>query len=52
MEEFLDTLQSGYDYTIEFRNPSWNTEAHGMLNHNLVTLIHTSWLIFTFSDYR
>jgi uncharacterized protein YecE (DUF72 family) len=26
-EEFLDRLPSGYDYAIEFRNPSWNTEG-------------------------
>ena len=26
-EEFLDRLPSGYDFAIEFRNPSWNTEG-------------------------
>jgi uncharacterized protein YecE (DUF72 family) len=26
-EEFLDRLPSGYDYALEFRNPSWNTEG-------------------------
>jgi uncharacterized protein YecE (DUF72 family) len=26
-EEFLDRLPSGYDYAIELRNPSWNTEG-------------------------
>jgi len=26
-KEFLDRLPSGYDYALEFRNPSWNTEA-------------------------
>ena len=26
-EEFLDRLPGGYDYAIEFRNPSWNTEG-------------------------
>ena len=26
-EEFLDRLPSGYDYAIEFRHPSWNTEG-------------------------
>ena len=33
-EEFLDRLPSGYDYAIEFRNPSWNTEGPWeMLKH-------------------
>ena len=26
-EEFLDRLPRGYDYAIEFRHPSWNTEG-------------------------
>jgi uncharacterized protein YecE (DUF72 family) len=26
-EEFLDRLPSGYDYAVEFRHPSWNTEG-------------------------
>jgi uncharacterized protein YecE (DUF72 family) len=26
-EEFLDRLPTGYDYAIEFRNPSWNSEG-------------------------
>ena len=26
-EEFLDRLPSGYDYALEFRHPSWNTEG-------------------------
>jgi uncharacterized protein YecE (DUF72 family) len=26
-EEFLDRLPPGYDYAIEFRHPSWNTEG-------------------------
>ena len=26
-EKFLDRLPSGYDYAIEFRHPSWNTEG-------------------------
>jgi uncharacterized protein YecE (DUF72 family) len=33
-EEFLDRLPGGYDYAIEFRNPSWNTEGPWeMLKH-------------------
>lgn len=26
-EEFLDRLPGGYDYAVEFRHPSWNTEG-------------------------
>ena len=26
-EEFLDRLPSGYDYAVEFRHPSWDTEG-------------------------
>jgi uncharacterized protein YecE (DUF72 family) len=26
-EKFLERLPSGYDYAVEFRNPSWNTEG-------------------------
>ena len=26
-EEFLDRVPTGYDYAIEFRHPSWNTEG-------------------------
>ena len=26
-DEFLDRLPSGYDYAVEFRHPSWNTEG-------------------------
>lgn len=26
-EKFLDRLPRGYDYAVEFRNPSWNTEG-------------------------
>ena len=26
-EEFLDGLPSGYDYAVEFRHSSWNTEG-------------------------
>jgi uncharacterized protein YecE (DUF72 family) len=33
-EEFLDRLPSSYDYAIEFRNPTWNTEGPWeMLKH-------------------
>jgi uncharacterized protein YecE (DUF72 family) len=26
IEEFLDRLPGGYDYAVEFRHPSWNTD--------------------------
>ena len=33
-EQFLDRLPSGYDYAIEFRHPSWETEGPwNMLKH-------------------
>lgn len=33
-EDFLDRLPKGYDYAIEFRHPSWNTEGPWeMLKH-------------------
>ena len=33
-EQFLDRLPSGYDYAIEFRHPSWQTEGPwNMLKH-------------------
>jgi uncharacterized protein YecE (DUF72 family) len=40
-ERFLDTLPSGYDYAIEFRHPSWETEGPwDMLKHyNIATVI-------------
>ena len=43
-EEFLDRLPSGYDYAIEFRNPSWNTEGPwDMLKHyNIATVMTDS----------
>jgi uncharacterized protein YecE (DUF72 family) len=43
-EEFLDRLPSGYDYAIEFRNPSWNTEGPWeMLKHyNIATVMTDS----------
>ena len=43
-EEFLDRLPSGYDYAIELRNPSWNTEGPWeMLKHyNIATVMTDS----------
>jgi uncharacterized protein YecE (DUF72 family) len=41
-EEFLDRLPSGYDYAIEFRNPSWNTEGPWeMLKHYNIGAVMT-----------
>jgi len=41
-EEFLDRLPSGYDYAIEFRNPSWNTEGPWeMLKHYNIAAVMT-----------
>ena len=41
-EEFLDRLPSGYDYAIEFRNPSWNTEGPwDMLKHYNIAAVMT-----------
>jgi uncharacterized protein YecE (DUF72 family) len=41
-EEFLDRLPSGYDYAIEFRNPSWNTEGPWeMLRHYNIAAVMT-----------
>jgi uncharacterized protein YecE (DUF72 family) len=41
-EEFLDRLPSGYDYAIEFRNPSWNTEGPWeMLKHYGIAAVMT-----------
>ena len=41
-EEFLDRLPGGYDYAIEFRNPSWNTEGPWeMLKHYNITAVMT-----------
>lgn len=40
--EFLDRLPSGYDYAIEFRNPSWNTEGPWeMLKHYNIAAVMT-----------
>jgi uncharacterized protein YecE (DUF72 family) len=41
-EEFLDRLPSGYDYAIEFTNPSWNTEGPWeMLKHYRIAAVMT-----------
>lgn len=41
-EEFLDRLPGGYDYAIEFRNPSWNTEGPWeMLKHYNIAVVMT-----------
>lgn len=41
-EEFLDRLPSGYDYAIEFRHPSWNTEGPWeMLKHYNIAAVMT-----------
>lgn len=41
-EEFLDRLPKGYDYAIEFRHPSWNTEGPWeMLRHYDIAAVMT-----------
>jgi uncharacterized protein YecE (DUF72 family) len=41
-EQFLDRLPSGYDYAIEFRNPSWNTEGPWeLLKHYNIAAVMT-----------
>ncbi|CAN5569595.1 hypothetical protein BH18THE1_BH18THE1_05510 [soil metagenome] len=36
-EEFLDRLPGGYDYALEFRHPSWDTEGPwDMLKHYII----------------
>jgi uncharacterized protein YecE (DUF72 family) len=41
-EEFLDRLPSGYDYAVEFRNPSWNTEGPWeLLKHYNIAAVMT-----------
>jgi len=41
-EEFLDRLPTGYDYAIEFRHPSWNTEGPWeMLKHYNIAAVMT-----------
>jgi uncharacterized protein YecE (DUF72 family) len=39
-EQFLDWLPSGYDYAIEFRHPSWETEGPwNMLKHYNISAV-------------
>ena len=39
-EQFLDRLPSGYDYAIEFRHPSWETEGPwNMLTHYNISAV-------------
>jgi uncharacterized protein YecE (DUF72 family) len=41
-EDFLDRLPKGYDYAIEFRHPSWNTEGPWeMLKHYNIAAVMT-----------
>jgi uncharacterized protein YecE (DUF72 family) len=41
-EEFLDRLPTGYDYAIEFRHPSWNTEGPWeLLKHYNIAAVMT-----------
>ena len=41
-EEFLDGLPSGYDYAVEFRHPSWNTEGPWeLLKHYNIAAVMT-----------
>ena len=41
-EKFLDRLPHGYDYAIEFRNPSWNTEGPWeLLKHYNIAAVMT-----------
>ena len=41
-ENFLDRLPSGYQYALEFRHPSWNTEGPWeMLNHYDIAAVMT-----------
>jgi uncharacterized protein YecE (DUF72 family) len=41
-EAFLDRLPNGYDYAIEFRHPSWNTEGPWeMLKHYNIAAVMT-----------
>ena len=41
-EEFLDRLPRGYDYAIEFRHPSWNTEGPWeLLKHYNIAAVMT-----------
>src|SRR5918996_229609 len=41
-EEFLDRLPRGYDYALEFRHPSWNTEGPWeLLRHYNIAAVMT-----------
>jgi uncharacterized protein YecE (DUF72 family) len=41
-EEFLDRLPAGYDYAVEFRHPSWETEGPwDMLKHYNIAAVMT-----------
>lgn len=41
-EKFLDNLPSGYQYAVEFRHPSWNTEGPWeMLKHYNIAAVMT-----------
>ncbi|HET9357986.1 MAG TPA: DUF72 domain-containing protein [Nitrososphaeraceae archaeon] len=41
-EEFLDRLPSGYDYAVEFRHPSWDTEGPWeLLKHYNIAAVMT-----------
>jgi uncharacterized protein YecE (DUF72 family) len=41
-EEFLDRLPGGYDYAVEFRHPSWNTEGPWeLLRHYNIAAVMT-----------
>ena len=41
-EQFLDRLPRGYDYALEFRNPSWNTEGPWeLLKHYNIAAVMT-----------
>jgi uncharacterized protein YecE (DUF72 family) len=41
-ERFLDRLPAGYDYALEFRHPSWNTEGPwDMLRHYNIAAVLT-----------
>lgn len=41
-EKFLDRLPTGYDYAVEFRHPSWNTEGPWeLLKHYNIAAVMT-----------
>lgn len=41
-EEFLDRLPTGYDFAVEFRHPSWNTEGPWeLLKHYNIAAVMT-----------